>query len=399
MPKQAVILSAGGGSRGRPFTANKPKSMIFIAGKPMIQHVIEALAGNGIRDIIIVVGHKKERLCDFVGSGGLMGVTVNYVVQPRQLGSADALSCAQKYLDGSFLVLPGNKFLLADTLAPIVNANPPSMLVKIISNPPRNSIITTKNSRLENGISLERRNKTSFTETGNFTIDTRVYSLDRNILPFLEGANSIISTLDSMVQKGLGVNTIETSGEWLDLIYPWDILSVNGAVLKHLQPRTAGKIGPDVYLQGNVNVGDGAVIAPHCVISGSVIIGPGCKIGPQVSLNGPLSIGANTVIESFTYISNSVIGSDVRISPGAIIEGSVIDDGTSLGARFTSVAGEADIHIEFEHHHQKIGCMIGEGCQLGAGIITKPGLIMGNFCKADDLKVLSGNIPDKSLVV
>lgn len=399
MPKRAVILAAGGGGRGRPFTANKPKSMIFIAGKPMIQHVIEALAENGIRDIIIVVGHRKERLCDFVGSGESMGVSVNYVVQPRQLGSADALSYAQKNLDESFLVLAGNKFLRAETLTPIVNAEPPAVLVKTVSDPPRSSIITTKNGRLENGIPLERRTTSTFIEKGNFTIDTRVYSLDRNVFPFLEEAPSIISALESMIQKGLVVNAVETGGEWSDLVYPWDILPVNGAVLKHLQPRTAGKIGPYVHLQGNVNVGDGAVITPHCVISGPVIIGPGCKIGPQVTLNGPLSIGTNTVIESFTYISNSVIGSDVHISPGAIIEDSVIDDGTYIGARFTSVAGEADIHIGSEHHHQKIGCMIGEGCQLGAGIIAKPGSIIGNFCRAEDLKVLSGDIPDKSLVV
>ncbi|GEM_PF-105347 len=399
MPKRAVILAAGGGSRGRPFTATKPKSMIFIAGKPMIQHVIEALEENGIRDIIIVVGYRKERLCDFIGSGGSMGVSVNYVVQPRQLGSADALSCASKNLDDPFLVLPGNKFLRADTLAPILNATSPSVLVKTVSDPPRSSIITTKNNRLESGIPLERRTTATFREKGNFTVDTRVYSLDRNIFPFLEEASSIISALDSMMQKGLGVNIVETSGEWSDLIYPWDVLPVNGAVLKHLQPRTAGKIGSDVYLQGNVNVGDGTVIAPHCVISGPVIIGPGCKIGPQVSLKGPLSIGTNTVIETFTYISNSVIGSDVQISPGGIIEDSVIDDGTYIGARFTSVSGEADIHVGSEHYQQKIGCMIGEGCRLGSGIIAKPGSIIGNFCRAEDLKVISGEIPDKSMVV
>ena len=54
---QAVILAAGEGQRLSPFTLNKPKVMIAIAGKPILQYVVEALAQNGIRDIVIVVGY------------------------------------------------------------------------------------------------------------------------------------------------------------------------------------------------------------------------------------------------------------------------------------------------------------------------------------------------------
>ncbi len=53
MVKQAVILAAGGGERTRPFTANRPKSMLFVAGKPILQLVIEALIENNIRDICV----------------------------------------------------------------------------------------------------------------------------------------------------------------------------------------------------------------------------------------------------------------------------------------------------------------------------------------------------------
>ncbi len=399
MPKQAVILAAGGGGRSRPFTANRPKSMIFIAGKPLIQHVIEALKKNGIRNIIIVVGYRKESICDFVGSGESMGVTVNYVVQSRQLGSANALTCAQKEVDDNFIVLPGNKFIGAETIASIINAAPPSILVKTVLDPPRNSIVLTKKGKLENAMPPERRKIAALVEKGSFTVDTRVYSLDRNIFPFLDNAPSILSAVGSMMNTGVIVSALETKAEWCDLIYPWDILLVNGDALKILEPRTAGKIGLNVILQGNVNIGDAGVIGSHCVISGPVFIGSGCSIGPNAVLDGPLSIGANSVIESFAYISNSVIGSNVHISAGAIIEDSIIDDGTYIGSRFTSVKGEADIHIGVEHIAIKIGAMIGEGCQLGAGVITKPGTIIGNFCNVKDLKVLSGHIPDKSLVV
>jgi glucose-1-phosphate thymidylyltransferase len=59
--KQAVILVAGEGQRLRPFTVNRPKAMLSIAGKPILQYAVEALAQNGIRDIVLVVGYRKSR--------------------------------------------------------------------------------------------------------------------------------------------------------------------------------------------------------------------------------------------------------------------------------------------------------------------------------------------------
>jgi len=60
--KQAVILAAGEGQRLRPFTVTKPKVMLSIAGKPILQYVVEALAQNGIRSIVLVVGYRKEQV-------------------------------------------------------------------------------------------------------------------------------------------------------------------------------------------------------------------------------------------------------------------------------------------------------------------------------------------------
>ncbi len=62
--KQAVILAAGEGQRLRPFTVNRPKAMLDIAGKPIVQYVIESLAQNGIRNIVLVVGSRKEQVYD-----------------------------------------------------------------------------------------------------------------------------------------------------------------------------------------------------------------------------------------------------------------------------------------------------------------------------------------------
>jgi glucose-1-phosphate thymidylyltransferase len=399
MPEQAIILAAGDGERIRPFTVNRPKAMLYIAGKPIIQHVIEALSHNGIRDIIIVAGHKKEKFFDYLGSGEALGIKITYVIQEQQLGSADALLQAQQYADYDFLVLPGNKYFRAETLLPIINAAAPAMLVKQSVDPLSSSIVNNKNGKIEIKQEMERRIVPVPRQKGVFSIDTRIYCFDKTVFPFLENASSICSAVSHMTDAGNPVSAVETTGEWADLLYPWDILHVNESALSRIEASISGTTGSYVSLRGNISIDDGCVIHPNSFLSGPITIARGCAIGPNVCMNGPVSIGANTFIEPFSYISNCVIGSNVHIAPGAIIQDSVIDGNTSIGARFTVVSGETDINIGQESHRQKIGVMIGEGCRFGTGVTTQPGTIIGNFCTVQSLRAVSGNIPDKSLVV
>ena len=94
--KQAVILAAGEGQRLRPFTITKPKVMLSIADKPILQYVIESLAQNGIRNIVLVVGYKKEQIFDYMGSGEQFGVDITYITQQGQVGTAHALAQANR---------------------------------------------------------------------------------------------------------------------------------------------------------------------------------------------------------------------------------------------------------------------------------------------------------------
>ncbi len=102
--KQAVILTAGEGQRLRPFTVTKPKAMLTIASKPILAYVIEALVENGIRNIVLVVGYRKDQIYDYMGSGERFGVEITYVTQKEQLGTAHALLQARDVAEKEFLV-------------------------------------------------------------------------------------------------------------------------------------------------------------------------------------------------------------------------------------------------------------------------------------------------------
>ena len=130
MVKQAVVLAAGKGERLYPLTSSRPKVMLPIGNKPILQYVVEALKANDIEEIIIVVGYFREQIQDYFGSGERFGLRIRYAHQEHQLGTGHALLCAEKLTQDKFLVLPGDNVIDAITLREIVNSTQDTILVK-----------------------------------------------------------------------------------------------------------------------------------------------------------------------------------------------------------------------------------------------------------------------------
>jgi len=172
--KQALILAAGEGQRLRPFTANKPKVMISIAGKPILRHVIESLAQNGIRDIVLVVGYKREQVYDYLGSGEKLGVDITYVTQKKQLGTAHALAQAKAVAEDEFLVLSGDNLIEADTIAQFVAVKPNAVLVKRVDDPTRYGVVTIKRGLVGGITEKPAQPESSIVNTGIYAFNTLI---------------------------------------------------------------------------------------------------------------------------------------------------------------------------------------------------------------------------------
>jgi UDP-N-acetylglucosamine diphosphorylase / glucose-1-phosphate thymidylyltransferase / UDP-N-acetylgalactosamine diphosphorylase / glucosamine-1-phosphate N-acetyltransferase / galactosamine-1-phosphate N-acetyltransferase len=390
--KQAVILAAGEGRRLRLFTINKPKAMLSIAGKPVIQYVLESLAENGIRDIIFIVGYHKEQIFDYIGDGKQFGVEVKFISQDKQLGSAHALAQAAGQTDSDFLVLPGDKLISPETISDFIGVESPSILVKRENIPSRYGVATVKDGRLT-GIA----EKPAYPESN--IINTGIYAFNKSIFDFMGSKLDIPDVLNDLLRLGETINAVETNRTWLDIVYPWDILKLNAAILQKTPAVHNGITETYVSIIGHVAIGRGTLIHANSYITGPVVIGTGCEIGPNVCIFPSTSIADNVVISPFTEIKNSVISDDVNIGSGSSIQDSVIDRGCIIGGHFCARSEETEINMNSENHNVKVGAMLGEGCHLGNGVVAQPGVILGNYCQVKSLKMLSGNLPDKSLVV
>ena len=390
--EQAVILAAGEGQRLRPFTVLKPKVMIPIANKPILQYVVEALAVNGVRHIVMVVGYRKEQVQDYFGSGEKLGVKIDYIIQKQQLGTAHALMQARDMIGDSFLVLPGDNIIKPDTIAQLIEAKPSIILVKKQENISKYGVVIARKGIVEEIVEKPQ-------EATSKLVNTGIYALDRGIFEFIETEVELPMVLKDVIARGYEIAAQETDDTWLDAVYPWDILRLNDIALGAISLSVAGTVEKGVTMKGTVCVGKGTVIRAGCYLVGPLIIGENAEIGPHACIFPATSIGDQVTISPFSQIRNSAIGNGVHIGPGSILEDSIIDRGSVIGGHFSAFSGEAVIEVEGEYHKVHTGAVAGEHCAIEDNVIARPGVVLGNHSRVNALKLLSGKISDGSLVV
>jgi len=112
---QTVIMAGGMGTRLGRLTARLPKSLVNIHGRPFLEYQIDLLRKNGIRKILLCIGHLGEQIKERFGTGRDLGVTIRYSEEGEDLlGTGGALKKAEPLLEERFLLLWGDSYLLLD---------------------------------------------------------------------------------------------------------------------------------------------------------------------------------------------------------------------------------------------------------------------------------------------
>jgi len=393
---KAVILAAGEGKRLRPFTETMPKVMLPVANKPIIHHVVDALVENGISEIIIVVGYKKESIMQHFKSYDKAKITFAY--QEKQLGTAHALLQAKDYIDDSFLVLSGDNIIGESDVSKIKD-NPSEyvMLIKEHAQTSKYGVVSIKNDKLINLIKQPDHYLGKFISTGIYKFPTSIFT---HIQQFADrGDYSLFSIINHLLNQDKDIK-VEKCSLWLDVVYPSDLLSINDAKLRKTTSSKNGVIEKNVHIKGSVYIGDTTQIHSGCYIVGPVVIGKNCEIGPNTCIFPSTTIGDNVEIRSFTEIRNSVIMDDVIIQSNSFLSHSVIGRGTTINNGFSSLVG--DVHKHYDQECIKvtdIGAMIAEDSILQSHIVTYPGVIIGRHCYISPLKKLRQDIPSETRVM
>lgn len=394
---KAVILAAGEGKRLRPFTETMPKVMLPVANKPILEHVFDALKNTGINQVVIVVGYKKEVIMDYFKD--YRNIKITYVIQDKQLGTAHALLQAKNQIkNSSFIVIPGDNIIDQKSIIKLIdNKSEYSLLIKEHPHPSKYGVVVLEKDKLQRIVEKPPE------EIGKF-ISTGIYKLPKTIFAEVqkqtsEGIYSLSAVIQNLIDEGKIINTIQTDA-WMDIVYPWDLITVNEAMIHNTPSATAGRIEKNTVIKGKVSIGKDTKIYSGCYIVGPVIIGESCEIGPNVCIFPSTTIGNNSVIHPFSEIRNSVIMNDTHIGSNSFLVNSIIARGNIVENNFSSTSGKNIIEIEGEFKKvNNIGAMIGEDCRIGSHVVVDPGVIIGRKCKITSMKRIRENISSNTEVM
>ncbi len=105
---KAVILAGGLGTRLRPLTYKKPKPMLPLGGKPMLEHLIKWIKKNNVKEIVLCTSYLHKTIENYFGNGKKFGVSIEYAVSKKPLATAGQLKTAEKLIDDTFVCVYGD---------------------------------------------------------------------------------------------------------------------------------------------------------------------------------------------------------------------------------------------------------------------------------------------------
>ncbi|TFG31614.1 hypothetical protein EU528_05730 [Candidatus Thorarchaeota archaeon] len=410
---KALVLTAGEGKRLRPLTTNRSKSMLMIAGRPVLQYIIDSLVENGIRDIILVVGHGREELIDHFQMGGDQGVRIRYVIQHKQEGAESAILTAREELEDEdeFLLVNGDVLVEPEMVKRTLNnhitvGGDVTLLVTLVSNPEQFGTVKIG----ANGVvekMVEKGGPDRY--VSNYAV-AGVSVFNKETLELLEIHGKMEKIFEEMITNGRQVSAAVWEKEWAEFTYPWDILNANRIVMDR-QLRGKGSfiaesadVHPSVIIEGSVYIDKGSIIRPYTTLKGPIYIGKQVYIGNNslirdyCSLCDGVRIGyavemRNTMVFDrvnvgrMTYLADSLIGADTCIEAGAQLWN------WRPGTDPLFLGGESE---RVQIPSQKFGAIVGDNVVIGVNASIYPATRIGENSVISAGCIVTEDIPPYS---
>lgn len=390
-PVTAVILAAGEGRRLEPLTNRRPKPMVPVANRPLLAHVVEAVAAAGIDRIALVVGYRQERIRNHFGDGDDWGVTIEYVEQPTQLGTGHAVLQAEPVVDGPFVVLNGDRIVDASIVSRVLDlareGDHPAMTVTTAEHPRDYGVVSIDGDRVtEIDEKPEGPVETNRINAGVYGFSTDVFDAIRET--HATGELAITATLNDIVADD-GVTAVTYDGRWLDVSNLWDLLAVNAALVD----EHAGNVGDGEIDSNGPDVGESVTVADDVALAGNV------RIGPNVTVGGSTAVGSNATIEANAVVENAVVFPDAVIGAGAVVRDAIVAGNARIGPNATIAGGPATVIVgDAVHHDIELGGVVGDNTTVGSGATLTDGAVVGDDVRTDAGVVIDGRVGSDAVV-
>jgi len=412
---KAVILAAGKGTRLHPITLTRPKHLVPVGGKPIIDNVLNALKNAGINEVVFVVNYMSEPLQKYLGDGTNYGMQFEYTVQQQLRGTADAASFAEPFVKEPFLLTYGDWLTTPNAISTVLQTHEKekpvaTMGVVLVEKPEHYGIVKLEDSYVKSIIEKPRRDEapTNLANAGIYILSTEIFEAIKHTKPSLRGELEITDAFTFLLEKGQKIAAATIPGsELFDVGLLWDLLKANLWVLEKTKSKIEGYIEDSAHLVGPAIVEEGARIRSGVYIEGPVFIGRDSDVGPNCFIRPHTSLGRKVRIGNACEIKNSVIMDNTHIGHLSYVGDSVIGENCNLGAgtivanyRFDGRPVKMKVKDEvIDTEQRKLGVVLGDDVKTGINVSLMPGVKVGNNSWIGPSVTVYRDVPPNTLIL
>ncbi len=318
---QAIILAGGMGSRLMPLTQDKPKPMIPVLNKPLMEYSVELLKDSGINNVGVTVMYLPQYIKNYFGDGKKYDLNLKYFEEKTPMGTAGSVKLCENFIEDTFVVISGDA---------LTNINIQKIYKYHKTMHSDVTIVLSKQANpLEYGVVLTETDGkiVSFVEKPQWenvvsnTVNTGIYFIEKHVLDKIPPNTPFDFSKDlfpQLMKENYKLYGYITEDYWCDL-------GNAEAYLKATQDILEGKVFGKKYenvLEENVVLSDEIKLVPPVYIGKNSIISGKSTIGPDVVL------GENCILENVTA-TNSIVWNNSIITD-CKLDGEVIGSHTNI---------------------------------------------------------------------
>jgi glucose-1-phosphate thymidylyltransferase len=356
--------------------------MIPVANRPILEHILEALETAGVEEVRLVVGANRQRVQNYFGNGQDWAFDISYVVQDQQLGTGHAILQAESKMGESFLALNGDRIIDAELIERVwerhQETSEPTVSVTRVGEPSQYGVVKLDDGKITaiNEKPRPERTTSEFVNAGVYAFSPEIFAAIRHTES--HGEQKLTDTLSQWLTEHR-LQAVTHPGLWLDVSEPWDLLSVNEALLT------------DAGLANEPS----ATIDPTAAMAATTRIGEGVTVHPQAAVLQGVTLGDNVRIGAGAIVENTVILSDVTVNSSAVLTDCIVGANATIGANTTIKGGPTDVVLNDEVYHDvTFGGLLGDNVAVGANVTVQPGAIVGTNATVGDGTFVGGRIDD-----
>jgi len=392
---KAVILAAGEGVRLQPITSTRPKHLIKVGGKPILEHCLNAVKTSGIEEALVVIHYMGDAIRQYFGDGEKFGLKIEYVEQKAVLGTGNAVSLVEPHIKDEFLLVYGDLLFSAEAMKNVIDLHKKekpaaTMAVVPVENPEDYGIVELEDEKHVKRIVEKPKHEeapSNLANAGVYVFSTEIFDKVRETSASARGEWEITDAISQLSKEKKTVLAVKISqDDWIDIGRPWDLLEANRWALERMEHKVYGLVENSAHLIGPVTVAETARIRSGAYIEGPAFIDEESDIGPNCHIRSYTSIGKKVRIGNACEIKNSIIMDNVHIGHLSYVGDSILGEKCNLGAgtitaNYRLDGGTIKMVVKdrvVDSGRTKLGVVLGDDVKAGINALFMPGIKVGN---------------------